>query len=160
MGNYPWNDKRRGICGICSAGCWITVTYDKKGRIDRVEPDETSPLGMICRSGEPSKEIVHSENRILQPMRRKGSKGTYEFEQISWNKAYNTLVAKLNQIKEESGPEATAFYTGSGRIHIENSRKFTKTDIGEMASEAGLDIQNWYSDPDGWFSLVEMVSTT
>jgi L-histidine N-alpha-methyltransferase len=42
-------------------------------------------------------------------------------------------------------------------IHTENSRKFTKKRIGDLASRAGLSIQNWYSDPAGWFSLVVMM---
>lgn len=28
------NDKH-AICGICPAGCWVTVTYDEKGMIDK-----------------------------------------------------------------------------------------------------------------------------
>jgi len=47
-------------------------------------------------------------------MQRRGPKGSYEFERITWDQAYETIVAKLNQIKQESGPEATAIYTGSG----------------------------------------------
>ena len=42
-------------------------------------------------------------------------------------------------------------------IHTENSRKFTKKSIGDLASRAALSIQNWYSDPAGWFSLVVMM---
>ena len=41
-------------------------------------------------------------------------------------------------------------------IHTENSRKFTKHMIEEMAGLAGLSIQKHYSDPDGWFYLVLM----
>jgi len=42
-------------------------------------------------------------------------------------------------------------------IHTENSRKFTGKSIKDLASRAGLSIQNWYSDPAGWFSLVVMI---
>jgi L-histidine N-alpha-methyltransferase len=42
-------------------------------------------------------------------------------------------------------------------IHTENSRKFTRESIEELAGRAGLSIQNWYSDPAGWFSLVVMI---
>jgi cysteine desulfurase NifS len=96
----------------------VIVTYDDQGRIDKVEPDETSPLGRICRLGELSKEIVYSKDRLLYPLRRKGPKGTYEFERISWDTAYETIVERLNTIKKESGPEATAIYTGSGSFEL------------------------------------------
>ncbi len=41
-------------------------------------------------------------------------------------------------------------------IHTENSRKFTRENIGEMATQAGLHVQEWYSDSSEWFSLVLM----
>lgn len=111
-------EKRRAICGICSAGCWVVVTYDDQGRISKVEADDSSPLGMICEVGKRSHEIVYSKNRLLYPMRRKGPRGTYEFERITWDEAFDTIVEKLELIKEESGPEATAIYTGSGSFEL------------------------------------------
>jgi cysteine desulfurase NifS len=110
--------QKQAICGICSAGCWVKVTYDAEGKIDSVAPDDSSPFGMICRLGELSRDIVYSKDRLLYPMRRKGPKGTYEFERISWDDAYGTIVDKLHTIKAESGPEATAIYTGSGSFEL------------------------------------------
>ncbi len=108
------NSEKRAICGICSAGCWVIVTYDSEGKIKSVRADETSNLGAICKVGENSRDIVYSKDRLLYPMKRRGPKGSYEFERITWDQAYEAIVAKLNQIKQESGPEATAIYTGSG----------------------------------------------
>ena len=108
------NREKRAICGICAAGCWVIVTYDSDGRIKSVRADETSSLGAICKVGENSRDIVYSKDRLLHPMRRKGPKGTYDFERITWDQAYETIVGKLHAIKAESGPEATAIYTGSG----------------------------------------------
>ena len=103
--------RKQAICGICSAGCWVTLTYDDKGRIDVVEADKDSALGKICKLGELSKEIVYSRNRVLYPMRRKGPKGTLEFERISWDEAYDIIVNRLNRLKEAFGPQAAAVYT-------------------------------------------------
>ena len=111
-------NSKNAICGICPAGCWVTVAYDEKGMINEVRPDESSHLGMICKLGEYSSEIVYSKDRLRYPMRRKGPKGTYEFERISWDSAYNIIVENLNTIKEESGPEATAIYTGRGSFEL------------------------------------------
>lgn len=41
-------------------------------------------------------------------------------------------------------------------FHTENSRKFTKKSIEQMAGLAGLTIQDWHQDADQWFSLVSM----
>ena len=112
------NTERRGICGICSAGCWVIVTYDEEGKIKSVRSDETSPLGSICKVGECSCDIVYSKNRLLYPMKREGPKGAYNFKRITWDEAYETIVLKLKQIKERHGPEAAAIYTGSGSFEL------------------------------------------
>ena len=66
-------------------------------------------------------------------------------------RANRDISVKLNAIDLE-----TEFKKGE-TIHTENSRKFTKKSIEDIASRAGLSIQNWYSDPAGWFSLVVMI---
>src|SRR5665647_1443610 len=77
-------NEKSGMCGICSAGCGVVVTYDQKGRITAVRHDSDSPFGMICRVGEHSPEIIYSKDRILYPMRRNGPKGGFDFKRISW----------------------------------------------------------------------------
>ncbi len=105
--------EKRGICGICPAGCWVKVGV-RNGRIETVAADEGHPLGMICRRGRHAPEIIYSEHRLRHPQRRVGPKGTYEFERTSWDDAYEQIVEQLEQIKAESGPEAVAVYTGRG----------------------------------------------
>ncbi len=83
-----------------------------------MRPDEGSPMGIICPLGEHSPDIVYSEHRLLHPLRRKGPKGTYEFERISWDDAYDIIVHRLNDIKREYGPEAAAVYTGVGSFEL------------------------------------------
>ncbi len=108
---------KRGICGICPAGCWVEARV-ADGRLEEIRPDPTHPLGMICRRGQHAAEIVHSEHRLKHPMRRKGPKGTFEFERISWDEAYETIVSGLLAIREDSGPEAVAIYTGRGSFEL------------------------------------------
>ncbi len=109
-------DERDGLCGICPAGCWVTVTLED-GRIANVRPQD-HPLGMICTNGAHSAEIVHDPDRLHYPLRRVGPKGTYEFERISWDDAFEIIVEGLAKIKDESGPEATAIYTGRGSFEL------------------------------------------
>jgi len=110
--------ERRTLCGICPAGCWVIVTYDDEGRIDKVRADESSDFGVICKLGERSADIVYSKDRLQYPMRRKGPKGTYDFEKISWDDAYDIIVKRLNRIKSLYGPEAASIYTGRGSFEL------------------------------------------
>jgi cysteine desulfurase NifS len=108
---------RSAICGICPAGCWIEVGL-RDGRLVDIRPDTGSPLGMICRRGQHAPEIVYSENRLRHPLKRKGPRGTHEFERIGWDEAYDLIVERLEAIKEESGPEAVSIYTGRGAFEL------------------------------------------
>jgi len=108
---------KSGICGICPAGCWVDVGLDE-GKLVDIKPDTNHPLGMICRRGQHAPEIIYSEHRLEYPMKRVGPKGSQEFERISWDEAYDLIVNNLNQIKEQSGPEAVAIYTGRGAFEL------------------------------------------
>ncbi len=108
---------RHALCGICPAGCFVTATLEK-GRLVTVEPMEGHPLGMVCHIGRHSPEIVHDPDRLLYPLRRTGPKGSYIFERISWDEAYETIVARFEEIRKQSGPEAVAVYTGRGSFDM------------------------------------------
>jgi anaerobic selenocysteine-containing dehydrogenase len=106
-------ERKKGLCGICPAGCWVEVDLDNGELVD-IRPDTSHTLGMICRRGQHSPEIVYSKHRLKYPLKRVGPKGSYEFERITWDEAYNIIAENLNRIKGETGPEAIAIYTGRG----------------------------------------------
>jgi len=108
---------KKGICGICPAGCWVEVGL-QDGKLVDIRQDNSHSLGMICRRGEHAPEIIYSEHRLKFPMKRKGPKGSHDFERISWDEAYDIIVKKLNKIKTESGPEAVSIYTGRGAFEL------------------------------------------
>ncbi|MEK6710902.1 MAG: aminotransferase class V-fold PLP-dependent enzyme [Nitrospinota bacterium] len=108
---------RRGICGICPAGCWVEAGL-RGGRLVDIRADATHPLGMLCRRGQHAPEIAYSRHRLRHPMRRVGPKGAFRFERISWDEAYGEIVNRLLRIREESGPEAAAIYTGRGSFEL------------------------------------------
>ncbi len=110
-------EQKDGLCGICPAGCWVRTTLED-GQLRQVEPLPDHPLGMICTNGVHSPEIVHDPMRLQHPLKRVGPKGSYEFERISWDEAMETIVERLQAIKAESGPEATAIYTGRGSFEL------------------------------------------
>ncbi|PKN43939.1 MAG: aminotransferase V, partial [Deltaproteobacteria bacterium HGW-Deltaproteobacteria-17] len=104
---------KKGLCGICPAGCWVEVGSEN-GVIEDIRADPDHMLGTICRRGLHAPEIVYSEHRLRSPLRRRGPKGSFEFEPISWQEAYEVVAERLFDIRERSGPEAVAIYTGRG----------------------------------------------
>lgn len=98
----PGLEWRKGLCGICPAGCWIEAGLSN-GKLVAIRPDTSHTLGMICRRGQHAPEIVYSKHRLKYPMKRVRAKGSYEFEPITWDEAYNIIVEKLNRIRARSG---------------------------------------------------------
>ncbi|MBS3732552.1 MAG: molybdopterin-dependent oxidoreductase, partial [Desulfobacterales bacterium] len=129
--------EKRGICGICAAGCWIVAEYDESGRISGIRPDESSEMGIVCKLGEHAADIVYSEHRLRHPMRRTGPKGTYEFEPISWDEAMETIAARYKDIKAAHGAEATAIYTGVGTFELAYCDVFQPSGV-EVSSAASV----------------------
>lgn len=91
----------------------MEVGFDKDKLVD-IRADSSHTLGMICRRGKHAPEIVYSKHRVKHPMKRVGPKGSYDFNRISWDEAYELIAANLVKIKRESGPEAVSIYTGRG----------------------------------------------
>jgi len=81
------------ICGLCPAGCWVEVDI-QDGRLTDIRADTGHPLRMICGRGEHAPEAVYSEHRLRYPMRRRGPKGSLDFERITWDEAYEQIVAR------------------------------------------------------------------
>ena len=109
--------KKHGICGLCfhSPGCGVVAHFDENNRIVHLEPDPKAPLGrVLCPMANSVEEIVYSKKRLTHPLKRTGSKGTYDFKKITWDEAYDIIADKLNAIKEKHGPQAAAFYAGTG----------------------------------------------
>jgi anaerobic selenocysteine-containing dehydrogenase len=109
--------KKYGICGLCfhSPGCGVVAYFDENNRIVHLEPDPKAPLGrVLCPMANSVEEIVYSEKRLTHPLKRTGAKGTYDFEKITWDEAYDIIVDKLIHIKEKSGPQAAGLYAGTG----------------------------------------------
>ncbi len=126
------------VCGICPAGCWVTVTYDEQGKLSSVRPDISSPLGNICKLGEHAAEIVYSEHRLTTPLKRKGLKGSFEFEPVSWDQAFEEITARLKDIKTESGPEAAAIYTGRGSFELAMCDVFQPSGVAVSSASSVL----------------------
>ncbi|MGD8413348.1 MAG: aminotransferase class V-fold PLP-dependent enzyme [Candidatus Latescibacterota bacterium] len=125
MKDLQW---KKGICGICPAGCWIEAGM-RDGKLVDIRADQSHSLGMICRRGQHAPEIIYSEHRLRTPLRRKGPKGTHEFEEISWDAAYDIITDNLQAIKDQSGPEAVSIYTGRGAFELSLCDIFQPRDV-------------------------------
>ena len=110
----------------------------ENGRLVSVKAQPDHPLGMICKLGERSPEMVYSRDRLKHPMKRIGPKGTYDFRPISWEEAYDEIVANLEKTKATFGPEATAIYTGRGSFDLAMCDVFQPRDTAVSSASSVL----------------------
>lgn len=103
-----------------------------------VRPDESSPLGITCKLGRHAPEIVYSPERLRQPLRRVGPKGTMEFEPITWDEALNEIVERLQETKAQYGPEAACIYTGRGSFELAMCDVFQPKDVAVSSASSLL----------------------
>lgn len=109
----------KSVCRSCHGGCG-TLMHVQGDKLIKVEGDPDSPLnrGRLCPIGANTMDLVYHPDRLKYPMRRKGPRGSGEWERISWDEALDGIAEKLQAIKDEYGAESIAMGTGTGRHHI------------------------------------------
>ena len=73
----------------CPSTCALEIELEAPDRIGRVygAKGNTYTDGVICAKVARYAERVHHPDRLMHPLRRKGGKGSGDFEQISWDDA-------------------------------------------------------------------------
>ncbi|MDP2660508.1 MAG: molybdopterin-dependent oxidoreductase [Dehalococcoidia bacterium] len=116
------------ICRMCPAGCGVIVRV-MEGRAKKIEgnPDYPVNRGKLCARGQAGLQVLYHPDRIQGPLRRKGDRGSGQFEPISWETALNELAGKLKAIPpgpaiQYSGPPGlyapVTLLTGPLRGHL------------------------------------------
>ena len=64
-----------GYCALCWSSCGC-ISVVENGRLVAVEPDPSHPTGsVLCAKGRAAPELVHHEDRLLNPLKRTRPKG-------------------------------------------------------------------------------------
>ncbi len=105
------------VCRFCGTGCGVQVAH-KGDRIVALRGDTEHPttLGLVCAKALFLPKIVHSSDRLTQPMVRKDG----ELVPISWDDAYDLLADKFASAIKKHGADSVAYY-GSGQALSEES---------------------------------------
>ncbi len=110
------------VCALnCPVRCGLKV-YVRKNKVIKIEGDLENPInkGKICSRMLYYPRIVHSKERILYPLRRRGKRGKGEFVPISWEEASDIILNEMVSLKERFGVESVLYFSGSGTKGIYN----------------------------------------
>jgi menaquinone reductase, molybdopterin-binding-like subunit len=119
--NWPWTPVvakgetfyETSACTLCPGGCGITVRM-VDDRTIKIEGQTGHPVndGGVCVLGLSGLQLLYSPNRVTQPMKRTGSRGSGRWEPISWDDAINEVVEKLSELRGNHQPQKVGCITG------------------------------------------------
>ncbi len=88
-------------CRVCEAGCGIMVRT-VEGRAKKIEGLADHPVngGAVCARGQAAVQQLYHPERIKQPLKRTGPKGTNNFKPIRWDEAINIFADNIRKAKD------------------------------------------------------------
>ncbi len=113
----------RIVRGACPHDCpdtcaVITEVQDGKAISFQGDPDHPFTQGWLCAKVRPYLDRVYDPDRLLQPMRRTGPKGSDAWETISWDEAIEDIASRWKAIISEHGAAAILPYSYSGTLGL------------------------------------------
>ncbi|HEY8692106.1 MAG TPA: molybdopterin-dependent oxidoreductase, partial [Chloroflexota bacterium] len=122
MKHLEYDETKRSICAFdCPDACGL-IGYVKEGQLVGVggDPDHPVTRGHICAKVAFDHRRVHGPNRLTEPLRRTGPKGSGQFTPIGWDEAIATIAENFRRVKARYGAEAILPYSYAGTMGIVN----------------------------------------
>jgi anaerobic selenocysteine-containing dehydrogenase len=104
----------------CPSTCALEVELLDKFRIGSVRGAEENSYtaGVICAKVQRYAERVHHPDRIREPLRRIGAKGSGQFEPISWDQALDEVAEQFQRRSARLGSETVWPYYYAGTMGL------------------------------------------
>jgi anaerobic selenocysteine-containing dehydrogenase len=117
-----------GVCTLCSAGCGTLVRVMegdaevvrngragvvKMGLAKKLEgnPDHPISRGKLCARGHAALQVLYHPDRLTNPLKRRGARGSVDFQEISWDDAIAELVSHLTDLRSSGNAASLEFLT-------------------------------------------------
>jgi anaerobic selenocysteine-containing dehydrogenase len=104
----------------CPSTCALEVQVLDARTIGRIHGAEGNryTAGIICAKVARYAERIHHPDRLTQPLRRKGPKGSGEFEPIGWDDALDIVAEAFRSAEQRQGAEAVWPYYYAGTMGL------------------------------------------
>lgn len=122
-------DTTRTICTYCGVGCNIEVSTSGNEILSIKAPyDAETNHGHTCLKGRYAFQFYNHPDRLRSPLIKRNG----EFEEVSWDEAYDYIAEKLLFYKSKYGPDALAGISSSRCTNEENylMQKFVRAVLG------------------------------
>ncbi len=110
--------RRPSVCPHdCPSVCALDVEVIGGARIGRIHgaADQRYTQGVVCAKVARYAERIHHEDRLTQPLRRVGPKGSGQFQPIAWDDALDLVAERFLDAERRFGAESVwpFFYAGT-----------------------------------------------
>jgi anaerobic selenocysteine-containing dehydrogenase len=104
----------------CPSTCALEVEVLDDHTIGRIRgaEDNAYTAGVICAKVARYAERAHHPQRLLHPLRRKGPKGSADFEAVSWDDALDLVAEAFVRAEQQQGSEAIWPYYYAGTMGL------------------------------------------
>jgi formate dehydrogenase major subunit len=123
------DEKIRTVCTYCGVGCNLEVSV-KNGEVLSIQApfDAAANGGHTCLKGRYAFKFYNHPDRLTSPLIKRNG----EFEEASWDEAYDFIIDQLNTIKAQNGPDAIAGISSARTPNEENyiMQKFIRAVVG------------------------------
>ena len=116
------------VCTLCSAGCGTLVRVMegdaevvrngrtglvKMGLAKKIEgnPDHPVSHGKLCARGHAALQVLYHPDRLANPLKRRGPRGSADFQEVSWDDALAELTSHLSGLQSSGNAASVAFLT-------------------------------------------------
>lgn len=100
-------------CTGCPCACGLRVKFVDEKPV-RIDGNPLSPInrGRLCPVGLTELQHFYNPDRLKNPLIRRGSRGSDNFEKIEWKEAFRILHAKLGELRSKSEPYKAVLLDG------------------------------------------------
>ncbi|RMG66121.1 MAG: formate dehydrogenase [Calditrichaeota bacterium] len=102
-------------CFNCEAGCGLLAYVDKETlQVRKFEGNPYHPgsRGRNCAKGPATINQVTDPDRILYPLRRKGPRGSGEWERVSWEEVLEDIAGRIRKALQEGRNNEVVYHVG------------------------------------------------
>src|ERR1700722_9158080 len=113
--------RRPSVCPHdCPSACALDVEVIGESRIGRVHgaADQSYTAGVVCAKVARYAERIHHKDRLTQPLRRTGPKGSGQFAPISWDDALDIVAENFLKNERAFGAESVWPYHYAGTMGL------------------------------------------
>src|SRR5437879_8014239 len=91
-------------CSLCEATCGLKFEVEDNRIVSvRGDDDDVFSRGYVCPKGIAIADVHHDPDRLRRPVRRNA---TGDFEEISWDEAFDLVAGRLGEIRARHGSDA------------------------------------------------------